>query len=280
MECLELLFHSRLLLAVLLLLLQSASTTQGQLVVSLDDPLSEYTTAATDEPTFTFDPPIRSVLDVNTRTQVVFNVSAELARYVNFYRNSTIFVGVMFDEEDKFSTDMMSISKTHKVEYDFSRKYNASYKYPLFWQLQPNNDFNHKVYPRDDAGLHRNVFTMTIKSIGYPRLNVQIIERFANNTTDIRISETYQITAMRKHREVDLGFTVAISIVGLLNIFAIGCMTEMPVLRSQLKKSIIPVCLASGTQYIIIPLVSYLRYHVKNDNGWGGSSHRNAPSIS
>ena len=245
---------SRLLLAVLLL--HSASTLETPVSVSLTEPFSDQTTTSINEPNFTFDPPTRTIQNVNTWTQVGFNVSTELARYITFYKNSTFFVGVMFDKGDEFSSDMISISKTHKVEYDFPIKYNSSYIYPLFWQVQPNNELNRRVIPLDEAALHRNVFSLSIKSIGYPRLNVHLIERFANNSTEIRIAEKYHITAVRENRQVDLGFTVAISVVGILNIFAIGCMTEIPVLRSQLKKSIIPVCLASATQYIIIPLVS------------------------
>lgn len=228
-------------------------------VKTLDFSATDPPTTESAEPIFLYDPPHLSAQYVNTRFQVGINISQELMDYIKYYRASTFFIGVKFEKDDEHSKTMISIAPTHKVVYDLSRKYNVTY--PLFWKIQPDNELNRRVLAVDEADLSRNIFTLTVKSVGYPRLDVHVVERLPDNTTMIRMRDVYHIITQRKERLVDLGFTVAISIVGILNIFAIGCMTEIPVLRSQLKKSVIPVCLASGTQYIILPLVSYVMAH-------------------
>ena len=94
-----------------------------------------------------------------------------------------------------------------------------------------------------------------IDSIGYPQLEFHLIELSASNVTSVSLKQTYHLTVIRGARTVDLGFTIAITFIVTMNTFAIGCLTDITMLKVQLKKNLIPVCITACTQYIIIPVV-------------------------
>lgn len=243
------------------------------------------------EPQIFFDPPDYTQHNVHSQFYVRVNLSASLLDSTLAYskEGSEFFLGVLFDKSDQHLASMLQILRAPYMEYEFSKKYNLTYY--LFWKVQTNslmpnvdNEFvkaynrsNHifrkpstgdnatnlapKIVSTPLVSRRRGDFLITIANIGYPKIEIHLLEKKPNASAHVVHKETYHIRAIRKYRAVDLGFTIVITVIGILNVFAIGCMTKTPVLRSQLKKSIVPVCLASGTQYIITPLVRLILIH-------------------
>lgn len=204
----------------------------------------------------TFDPWNRTETEVNHIVPVRLKLSMPLNDYAidHSARGSTFFVGVIYDRSNEDLTNMISVSRSSKLDSLSSKTYNLTYA--LFWALQLNFTASKSVATSKAAnGTNINEFMVSLTGIGYPSIGVDILERTQDNVTKVLLRETYIMRLIRKYRTVDLGFTIAITVVGMLNIFAIGCLTEVNVLRTQFRKSLIPVCLASGTQYIITPLV-------------------------
>ncbi|XP_067937601.1 sodium/bile acid cotransporter 5-like [Watersipora subatra] len=199
-----------------------------------------------------FHPPGNMKQILYSQYYVQINISTQLEDYIVIEMlNGGIdfFIGLT-----KPKNDLTTILPFDKIKYIPSKNYNLSYQ--LFWRLQVNNSMNIEPTVLDSNSLNRNGFVLTLSKLGYSSVDVHVIQR-VNNVSSLISAQSYNITAIRKYRKVDLGFTIAITIVGLLNIFAIGCMSEVAVLRSQFKKSLIPVGLASATQYVITPLLTF-----------------------
>lgn len=231
------------------------SVTGGQ-TTELIQSTADLDTPTTSESILSFDPPNGTEQIVHSNFYVQINISTQLLDYAKSKNGSMFFIGIVYDSSDRHLRNMLTVAKSTKVDYIYSRKYNLTYY--LCWKLQVNNSINDKPSEGDESRRNRNGFVLTVENIGYPKIGFNIIERNESNHTEVIYENTYYLIGVRKHRIVDIGFTIVISVVGVLNIFAIGCMTEIGVLRSQFRKSLIPVSLAAGTQYIVTPLVRYL----------------------
>lgn len=230
--------------------------------IELTRPSDGSTTAtndATDDnsPYLTFLPEDRSTRFMHTKDLVRINISSNLYDYATYYkaRGSRFYMGVNFDMDDSHLSSMLRILPQPNIQYVTAKYMNLTHH--LLWVLQENNSLNTLHPPSHPEPINMNAFRLLVTGLGYPKFSVDIVEfpRY-NGTSNVIHSQDYQLTLSRRPRGVDLGFTIAVIIIGIVNTFAIGCVTDLQVLRAQLKESIIPVCLASGTQYILVPLVS------------------------
>jgi len=209
---------------------------------------------------FIFNPPNHSQFIAGTSRgdDVYFNISDPLRTYASYQKNNghRYFAGIIYDFKDVWLYSAVKLRKTPRVIYLEPKQYNLS-QYFMLWPIQLDNEQNSQPIRTNDTA-SRNAFQIRLDNIGYPKFAIEIIEYKQDRTYHIldRYTQVYYMISSRKQRGVDLGFNVATTIIGLLNIFAIGCVTDMQTLRLQLKESIIPVCIAAGTQYIITPLVS------------------------
>jgi len=203
-----------------------------------------------------FTPPDLSPLNVSTTIFVHLNLSKELLNYARYFldRGHRFYIGLTFNKLDPKLANMMSLLPSQSIKYELSKTYNLSYN--LFWELKSNGDYigaPASVRPNDTQVA--NGFILSITNIGYPYIHIDILEHQTDNISVI-YQDKYQVKAIRSYRTADLGFTIAITVISMLNSFAIGCLAEVAVLRAQLKKSYVPIGVAAGTQYLAIPAVS------------------------
>lgn len=68
--------------------------------------------------------------------------------------------------------------------------------------------------------------------------------------------ETYKVIVTRKNRAIDTAFTVSIIILVCLANIAMGCKTDISVVKSTLKRPIAPLT-GLASQFILMPLISF-----------------------
>lgn len=220
--------------------------------------LTSTTSAPLDdqESLLTFNPPDKSTYVMHSKTDVTINISSTLYDYAIYYREkgSSFYVGVKLDMRNRYLLAMIKVKKLTNVVYHRSKAFNLSYH--MLWPLQIENEMNNANYLEEAEPVNLNGFLLLIDSIGYPSIELNLIELDDMNKTTVIHQQQYHIKIIRNYRTVDLGFTLTVTIVALMNTFAIGSLTDVAVLRAHVKDSVIPMCIAAGTQYIAVPLVS------------------------
>ena len=98
-------------------------------------------------------------------------------------------------------------------------------------------------------------FTADMSQIGYARAEISLVEITPDNKTELLSVEEYKMKCKRPVRQVDTGFNVSITVVVILNTFALGCVTDIEDLR-QIKQRKVNILIALLTQYLAIPMVS------------------------
>ncbi|KAF6031525.1 hypothetical protein EB796_010157 [Bugula neritina] len=107
----------------------------------------------------------------------------------------------------------------------------------------------------ETIGLKNFTFDIITDMLGYEKYYIQIVETTSNNVTSVLESIEYQLVIVRKTRTVDLAFNVAMLILGILNTFAVGCMTDINLVKQVIKRKK-QILISTVSQYVVIPLVS------------------------
>jgi len=128
-------------------------------------------------------------------------------------------------------------------------------------QPQISNNMNlMSQHPKNETrnetiGLKNFTFDIITDMLGYEKYYIQIVETTSNNVTSVLESIEYQLVIVRKTRTVDLAFNVAMLILGILNTFAVGCMTDINLVKQVIKRKK-QILISTVSQYVVIPLVS------------------------
>lgn len=188
----------------------------------------------------TFYPPSGSQFHMHTSTTVAASISGNMADYMMRQRNLTFHLSVNSYESDAVIRVWKKGGKAHsRVPYPIE----ISIGRALMNTTSPLNSTANELFVVDMVG------------IGYAQLVFNVIEQRTTNSTMTLLSQVYQLSSVRKLRAVDIGFNTFITILAVLNMFALGCLTDMDTVKQQLERKA-ALAAAMVAHYLIVPLVS------------------------
>ena len=194
-----------------------------------------------------FDPPSGSRFYTQSSEGVSILVSKNLVGYVAWQqeRNSTFLLSVDVDVSDKYTQDVAFVRRK-------GEKQQSPSSYPVSIPVETFISSNEHLPPNSTAS---QLFIIDSVGIGYGKLIISILEQRDVNITETLVSEPYQLSSVRRLRGVDIGFNTFVTILAVVNAFALGSLTDMNTIREQLERKAV-LTVAMVTHYLIVPLVS------------------------
>lgn len=193
------------------------------------------------EQRFTADPPSGSSFRLHDTKTIRFTLQDETVQYIISQNSSRFYIGV------EYNTSRITSRNVVLTSVDLPRLY----------KINSTSYYEIPEVVANDTQLAPNIsFTISadMKQIGYANLAIQVLETASDNTTRLLATELYALVCVREVRLVDIGFNAAITILVVMNTFALGCVTDFNTIKMAMDKKHIGVAMC--TQCIIIPIVS------------------------
>ena len=191
-----------------------------------------------------------SRVETNTKIRVTYNFSQTTLDYIRGKPNSEFFLGITYEDSEKYRANVLSINREDNDASIYLKRYHAKYHRAIRLEPETINLDYLTVNETDLPGI-----MIYIRQIGHVSFEVDLLELSNANKTVILTSKEYPMTAIRKLRKVDTSFNVAVTILGILNTFALGCVTDIGILKEAASRKI-HILLSVVTQYVLMPMVS------------------------
>lgn len=191
-----------------------------------------------------------SEFETNNQQMITYNLSASTLEYIRAKTDSSFFLGITYEDSEQYRASVLSFHRADDDATIYLKRYHSVYHRAIRLDQEKIDIDPLTVNATDLPGIK-----IYIRQIGHVSFSVDLLELFKTNTTKILTSNTYLMTAIRKPRLVDTAFNAAVTILGILNTCALGCVTDIHVLK-QLASRKSHILLSVVTQYILMPLVS------------------------
>lgn len=185
-----------------------------------------------------FSPISNSTCYSGGKATLQYDITGSLQEYIQIRNDSTLYLGVNYKEKQERWSKVVAFEEqrnwagNQKLEYQTSHRLNS---------------------PGYNSSSEE--FLMYLNGIGHIELQIEVIEVTDYNKTKVIVTAPYKLTATRKQRLVDRAFNSSIAILAILNAFALGCISDIKLVKHELKKPI-KMAITFLTQYCVLPLVS------------------------
>lgn len=206
-----------------------------------------------------FTPTSDNTYFTDDKNTIQYEISGSTRRYIAQRTSSVFYLGIRYSEEEK--------TQTKVVAFDSRKLWVGDQKliYETYNKLEISN-----LNARTDNESEVDGFLIYLNGIGYAMLDMDIVEVLDYNETSVILTTVYKLSVVRKQRLVDMAFNNSIAILAIFNTFALGCLSDIKVIKHESRK-LAKMAIAFLTQYLILPLVS--------DKGYKMSDiHRSYPS--
>lgn len=188
-------------------------------------------------------PPSGADFLLNDLVSVQWTLPSQTMEYIKSRNASIYYIGYIYDKTIKSTEPVVNIVGASREAQELTDK-----ELNLFQLIIPveKATYNATSYQRVE---------LEIMHIGYAKITVILLELLSDSESRVLSSHEYRVTAVRKDRLVNTSFNAAIAILGIMNTFAIGCVTDISAIRSTAKHKL-QIAISVCTQHLIMPLVS------------------------
>lgn len=195
-----------------------------------------------------FNPESGSSFNTNILQRISYTIPPSTIDYMKGKSLSKFYLGIDYDIKDIYLTTVIAIAKIQGDQSSYLKWFHTKYHRAIYLDL---NELN---VSQSDNDTRTPGFNTYILHAGHTSFGLDLVELTSDNVTQVLYSNQYLVTAVREQRLVDTSFNIAITILAVLNTFALGCITDIEALKKA-KDHKRNILLSAIHQYVLMPLV-------------------------